>query len=156
MDNTSELKEQINVALLHLMMEFVRLDRMTQQYGTDTPIHHAEIHALASIVENPGVHIGGLAEKLGGAKASASELVKKLERKGLVRKETNADNLSKLSLFPTDKGEKAQETHARYHATLNNSVFEELSGATETELDFLSEFLVSLTKKLGDWRSADG
>jgi DNA-binding MarR family transcriptional regulator len=155
MDKNYDSKQQINIDLLRLMMEFVRLDRMTQNYGTDTPIYHAEIHALAAITEEPGIHIGGLAEKLGVAKASVSELVKKLEKKGLVKKDADTNNLSRLSLSATGKGVLAHETHMRYHAVLSEAISAELADATAQELDFLSGFIASLTDKLSTWQPND-
>ena len=102
MNEVRDAKQKIGYDILSLAMAYVELDKKTRYYGTDVPIFHAEIHMLSAIAEHPGIHVGGLADFLGITKGSVSEIIKKLERKALVVKETDDHNLSKLSLRLTE------------------------------------------------------
>ena len=148
MNEVRDAKQKIGYDILSLAMAYVELDKKTRYYGTDVPIFHAEIHMLSAIAEHPGIHVGGLADFLGITKGSVSEIIKKLERKALVVKETDDHNLSKLSLRLTEKGEKAHNNHMRYHKMLNSMVEDELANASEHDVQSLSRFLTAITSKI--------
>ena len=152
MDKVRSIKQKIGYDILSLAMACVELDKKTRYYGTDVPIFHSEIHMIAAIAEHPGIHVGGLAELLGITKGSVSEIIKKLEKKALVDKEIDDHNLSKLSLRLTEKGEKAHSSHMRYHQMLNSMVEDELENASEHDVQFLSQFLTTITSKIQDFK----
>ena len=139
--------QKIGYDLLNLIMTFLELDKQIRNYGTDVPIYHSEIHMISAIARHPGIHVGGLADLLGVTKGSVSEIIRKLEKKALVMKDTDEHNLSKLSLYLTEKGKTAHENHMRYHSVLDDMIDSELAGASERELQFLSGFLAAVTKK---------
>jgi DNA-binding MarR family transcriptional regulator len=126
----------------------MELDKKTRYYGTDVPIFHSEIHVLKAIAEHPCIHVGGLADILGVTKGAVSEILRKLERKGLVKKEVDDLNLSRYLLSLTEKGESAHKNHMHYHAILNSMVEQELQKATEAEMKFLSNFLSALISRV--------
>ena len=148
MDEVRNIRQKIEYDILSLAMAYMELDKKTRYYGTDVPIFYAEIHMLSTIARHPGIHVGGLADLLGITKGSVSEIIKKLERKALVLKETDHHNLSKLSLWLTEKGEKAHRNHMRYHAILNGIVEDELKTASAHDVEFLSHFLSAIASTL--------
>lgn len=148
MDKFINNKHEIAYNSLNLAVALTDLDKKTRYFGTDVPIFHSEIHIIKVIAENPGIHVGGLAEILGVTKGSVSEILKKLERKDLVIKEIDDLNLSRYSLSLTEKGKKAHNNHMLYHSIVNNMVEDELKNASEHELEFLSNFLSTLIDKV--------
>lgn len=148
MDKIKNQKHKIAYDSIHLALALVDLDKKTRYYGTDVQIFHSEIHVIMSIAQNPCIHVGGLAEILGVTKGAVSEILKKLEKKDLVIKEIDDLNLSRYSLNLTEKGKKAHNNHMHYHSILNSIVEGELEGASERELEFLSNFLSSLMNKV--------
>lgn len=148
MDKVKNTKHTIAYNSLRLALTLVDLDKKTRYYGTDVPIFHSEIHVIMAIAENPGIHVGGLADVLGVTKGAVSEILKKLEKKSLVIKEIDNLNLSRYLLSLTEKGKKAHSNHIFYHSVLNTMVEDELKDASEDELEFLSNFLSSLMKKV--------
>lgn len=62
---------------------------------------------LAIIADQPGVTQKELAEKLEIQPASASELLMKLERRGLIRREKNQDDRRSICVHLTDAGVQA-------------------------------------------------
>lgn len=148
MNKIINTKHQIAYNSLQLALALVDLDQKTRYYGTDVPIFYSEIHIIMAIAEHPGIHVGGLAEILGVTKGAVSEILKKLEKKDLIIKEIDNLNLSRYSLNLTEKGKKAHKNHMYYHSVLNNMVKAELQNASTPELEFLSTFLSSLSKKV--------
>jgi DNA-binding MarR family transcriptional regulator len=132
--------------ILQLFVRFEEVDKRVRNYGTDVPVFNAEIHMVSVIAENPGIHVSGLASHFDITKGAVSETVAKLVKKGLIRKEADANNLSRLLLFTTEKGETAHISHMRYHAMVEEMTKRILSDMpsihTKAISDFLHELLV--------------
>ncbi len=91
------------------MMKFIEIDRKKRYYGTDVAIYIAEIHMLTAIGENEGIHMASLAEYMGVTKGFVSETIAKLKKKGLVIKERDVNNQTKILVKLTEKGKLASE-----------------------------------------------
>lgn len=148
MDKIKNNKHKIAYESLDLAFALMELDKKTRYYGTDVPIFHSEIHVIKAVAEHPYIHVGGLADILGVTKGAASEILKKLERKALVKKEVDELNLSRYSLSLTEKGEKAHKNHMHYHDILNGMVEDELQNASEEELEFMLSFFSSMISRI--------
>ena len=148
MEKIKNNKHKIAYESLDLAFALMELDKKTRYYGTDVPIFHSEIHVIKAIAEHPYIHVGGLADILGVTKGAASEILKKLERKALVKKEVDELNLSRYSLSLTEKGEKAHKNHMPYHDILNGMVEDELQNASEEELEFMLSFFSSMISRI--------
>ena len=70
--------------LLRVVTKLSDIDGKTRNYGTDQPLFNAEIHMIKSIKENEGIHVTGLADMLGVTKGAVSQIIQKLERKGMI------------------------------------------------------------------------
>lgn len=141
-------KQEVSYAMLRLITRYMEIDKKTQNYGTNVSIHHAEIHMVSAIAENPGIHVRGLAEHFNISSASVSELIRKLEKKNLIRRETDSSNLSRLSLHLTKKGELAHEEHMKYHRMLEEMVEDELNDFTDEQINSYINFFHKLTEKM--------
>lgn len=140
--------ESVSYSLLRLVMRYMELDKQMRNFGTDSPIYHSEIHLISEIAKNPDIHIRGLAEQLGITSASVSEMISKLQKKGLVQKSTDKRNLSRLNLSLTDKGRLAHEEHVRYHEELNQMIAAELKDASSDQIAFLHEFCDRMRERI--------
>lgn len=143
--------KSISHAVLNLAEEYHAQERKTRYYGTDVPIYYAEIHALMVIAQQPGIHVVGLAQRLEVNKASASELVIKLEKKGLVEKCVGEDKRSKLAIYPTEKGVTAHQNHLKYHETFDQLIESQLVGLLPETQAVLLGFLRGITKRLQEF-----
>jgi DNA-binding MarR family transcriptional regulator len=63
--------------------------------------------AVACIEANPGIQVGGLARELGIHQSTASNLLERLTREGLVAKRRTVDDQRTVSLYATAKGRTA-------------------------------------------------
>ena len=136
-------KNHICFALLSLVNQFYKLERQCRNFGTDVEIHLGEIQMIMTIHNAQGIHVNGLAQKLGITKGSVSEMLRKLERKGLVRKEKDPLKMTRLNIYLTDKGLLAHQNHICLHQKLDNLVL-------EAAAEHGPELLKSFTSLLND------
>ena len=136
-------KNHICFALLSLVNQFYKLERQCRNFGTDVEIHLAEIQMIMTIHNAQGIHVNGLAQKLGITKGSVSEMLRKRERKGLVRKEKDPLKMTRLTIYLTDKGLLAHQNHICLHRKLDNLVL-------EAAAEHCPELLISFTHLLND------
>lgn len=149
--NTNELRKLgISYSLLRVVHKFFEIDKQTRYYGTDTPLFNSEIHMIKVIKHNEGIHVTGLAHNLGVTKGAVSQMIMKLEKKGLIQKEKDLSNQSRLVLKLTSKGEIAHSFHEKIHKKIDDLVNEIVSEASEENIKFIKNVLTVLEDKLED------
>ncbi|WP_213652888.1 MarR family winged helix-turn-helix transcriptional regulator [Paenibacillus sp. J23TS9] len=127
---------------------FSKLDRKNRDYGVDEPLFHSEVYTLNEIREHEGIHITALAERCGVTKGAISQVLKKLEQKGLIIKEKDARNQSRLMLKVTPKGEIVYARHLDYQNQFKDMVMQVLGSAPDDQVGFMKDFLMTLEKQL--------
>ncbi len=149
MMNKDELsKENISNILWDVFKTFARQDRKNRDYGVEDPLFHSEIYTLNEIREHEGIHITALAERCGVTKGAISQVLKKLEQKGLVTKEKDIRNQSRLILKLTPKGEIAYSRHLDYQKQFKKKVVRVLRDAPDEKVQFIKDFFINLEKQL--------
>lgn len=134
--------------MLDVVSEFYEKDSRVRTFGTDTELYHSEIHMLSCIAENPDLHISGLARVLKVTRGAASQTAKRLERKGMIVKESSSESTKKVILRLTAKGKVAVDHHKKAHEQVQALIAQSLQGASFEQLKFLSEFFLTLESKL--------
>ncbi|QTX32557.1 winged helix DNA-binding protein [Aminithiophilus ramosus] len=145
---TPNSQTRISYGLLFVIVRLQELERKTHTYGTDEPLFIAEIHMVKAIREHPEAHLTALADRLGVTKGAVSQLVKKLEEKGMIVKDRDPANRARVVLSLTAKGEKAYALHERAHRDFDDLVEGLLQEATAEERAFLQDFISRLTRAL--------
>lgn len=143
-----EQKEKISYTFLRVIYSFLGIDKKARYYGTDVQLSHAEIHMIKAIKANEEIHITGLANQLGVTKGAVSQIAGRLEKKGLLIKEKDIYNQSKLILRLTAQGEIAHHNHENYHNHLDALIEEALKDASAENISFLKRFLDILENRL--------
>ncbi|MBP3038219.1 MarR family transcriptional regulator [Bacillaceae bacterium Marseille-Q3522] len=141
-------KEKISIALLDVINKFSKVNRKKRDYGIGEPLFHSEIYTLNEIKDHEGIHITALAEICGVTKGAVSQVLKKLEQKGLIIKEKDIRNQSRLKLKLTAKGEIAYAHHLQYHEKFKKMVVEILQDVSVEKVTFTEEFLEKVEEKL--------
>jgi len=144
-------KAKISYTLLRIVWKLFEVDKKTRYYGTDEPLFEAEIHMIKSIKENEGIHVTGLANKLGVTKGAVSQIIMKLERKGMIVKNRDISNQSRLLLSLTAKGETAYLHHDRLHQRFDGLIDNILKDTSEEKKLFLRGFLNLLEHGIDDF-----
>lgn len=138
----------VSLALLGIVTRFYELERQCRKFGTDVDIHLAEIHTIMAIHNNEGIHVGGLAEQLGVTKGSVSELLRRLERKGLAYKAKDPLKMTRLNVFLTEKGKAANSHHMDFHSQLDELVEEAMGPCSPEAIKGLVDFLTGILDRL--------
>jgi DNA-binding MarR family transcriptional regulator len=136
--------EILSFTLVRVAYKLFGGDRMTLDYGTDVMIHGSEIHMVCHIKRNPGCYVSSIARSIQVTRGAVSQIVKKLEQKGLVRKVAQPENLKQRVLVLTEKGETAYSGHQRLHQRFSESLEELLIPYTDDQFHLITRFMKDL------------
>jgi len=94
----------------------VQLDynKELQDYGTGELYSSAEVHMVTRIEENPGITATKIAEATYRTKSAVSQMLSKLETKGLILREKDPCNGKQQLLYVTPKGKHLSLCHKAY------------------------------------------
>jgi DNA-binding MarR family transcriptional regulator len=84
-------------------------------FGTGVLMYRREIHTIQSIGRNPGINVTNLAEYMGVTKGAVSQIIKKLIKKGLVRRTHTPGNAKEVVLELTELGWTGFHNHEKFH-----------------------------------------
>lgn len=112
-----------------------------KSFGTDVDIYRSEIHVIQIIGDRERVHISEISRLIGITKATVSQIVKRLENKGLVRKVVDGANNTRQLASLTDKGMTAYEAHVDYHLRKHKEMEEFLASLDDQGRDVVMRFL---------------
>lgn len=102
------------VDILHQVSNFYISTKVPHDYGTGEAYTSVEVHTLKHIADHHGITVTELARDYGKTKGAVSQILKKVESKGLVYREVDPENDNSYHLFLTDKGKELDKAHRRY------------------------------------------
>ena len=85
-----------------------------RDYGTGELYTPAEVHMVTRIEENPGITATKIAEDTFRTKSAVSQMLSKLEAKGLICREKDPNNGKQFFLYATPKGKHLSLCHKAY------------------------------------------
>ena len=115
------------------------LEKKPRDYGSGTLLYPSEIHVIASIAENPDVHMSEIANILGVTRGAVMQLVVKLEKKGLLNRYKNDKDSKKVFMKLTLKGKKAASGHEKYHQEMYEDLYGLLKTFKLSELELIKQ-----------------
>jgi len=140
MDETRPYTGLIN-RVIKVMNIFIAIDRRPYQFGITEVLYPSEIHCIEAIGENEGLNVTDLSDRLGVSKAAISQIIKKLENKGFVKRykagRNDKETLSRL----TKKGRTAFDGHKEYHTSRDKEIIEMLKKMSPEEYVFFETIL---------------
>lgn len=146
MENINDKK--ISNTFFRVASKFYDIDKNSECEMDDESYVNTEMHIVKLIKEHEGIHTTALAEMLGVTKGAVSQVTNRLEKKGILIKEKDDANQSRLILKLTPKGERLYEIHEAFHSELNDLVKDTLENASEENKAFLKNFLDTLETKI--------
>jgi DNA-binding MarR family transcriptional regulator len=120
--------------------KFSLFDKSPHDYGVNELLTPVEIHTVVAIDENPAINVRNLAEKMDVTKGAISQMIKKLEKRNLIRKVKGMENDKEVLLVPTEKGKKASAGHEARHRKLNEIALKQTAHFSLDDLKRVSEF----------------
>jgi DNA-binding MarR family transcriptional regulator len=141
-------KEIINYKLLKFSKLISVVNSKTRHYGTDELLYEAEMRVIKAIKENEGIHVTALSEMLEVTKGAVSHSLIQLQRKGMILKQPDSANQSRLLLKLTDKGEIAYGNHEKLHEDFEDVIEALIKDESNEFKSSLNMFLVKLDKSI--------
>jgi DNA-binding MarR family transcriptional regulator len=142
--------------IMELFIQAVRrynaLEKIPVKTGSKHGLFHSERHLLDRIGDRPGVNVTEFARVVGITKGAVSQIVKKLENKGLVRRYKGRSNDKEVFLELTGAG---QDIHAQHQKTNEQTIkplLEELKKYPDDKVDFLISMFRWINDYLGQGR----
>lgn len=141
--------------LLWLIEDCVQLAAAPKSYGTDMQFHRLDIHLIETIGAFEGINVTELAAKHGITKSAVSQAVRKLEKRGLVRRYQRPDNRKEILFSLTETGKTAFHAHREYHRAIEGQVIEEMAGFTMEEAAAVRKLIDLLTRRAARVRALE-
>lgn len=93
-------------------------------YGTGEEYTAVEVHLVEYIVDHPGKTVTELSRDFNKTKAAFSQMLKKIEKKGLIEQREALDSKKKQLYYATEKGHELNTAHLRYDEQAFNNTIE--------------------------------
>ena len=111
-----------------VLTKYSLIDRKPIDFGVGVALYPSEIHMVSRIDGRDGVGVTELAEEMGITKGAVSQLVARLEKKGLVTKENAPDNRTRVLIRTTERGHTATRNHLEFHREHDKDFLEYIAG----------------------------
>ena len=100
--------------ILHQTSSLYMASCIPIDYGTGETYTSVEVHMLKYIIDHPGKTATDLSREWDKSKPAISQMLKKLENKGLMRRGPAPDSDKKQLYYGTEKGQELNRTHMKY------------------------------------------
>lgn len=110
-----------------IMERLISMNQTTTpiNYGTGEKYNPVEVHILSYIADYPGISASEIAREWNRTKAAVSQIVKKLETRGLIERRKQKGNDKTVCIYVTEAGRQLDQAHRAYD-TRNYAGFLEL------------------------------
>ncbi|WP_142505684.1 MarR family winged helix-turn-helix transcriptional regulator [Melghirimyces algeriensis] len=110
-----------------LIFQLQRLERNPRTFGEAGTLTPSEIHAVDAIGEDGNVLMSQLAERLGVTKGAITQVIRRLEKKGIVFRGEHPEDSRAVLISLTDRGKTAYQAHLKLHQQFYQQLQEQLS-----------------------------
>jgi len=115
MKNTPDSIQNLTQRLMRIINKHSRIEKLPIQFGDTFDLTAREVHCIHAVGMQKGCNVKQVGETLGVTKSAASQMIGKLEKKGVLKKTKAADSNKELEVILTDSGWKAFEAHKEFH-----------------------------------------
>lgn len=143
-ERAMDLLADLSEAAVRLSM----LEKVPRDFGTGGLLYPAEIHTIAFVGDRPGAGPTDVARSLGVTRGAVSQMIGKLERKGLLERRDAEENAVAVRLFLTPEGRKAHEAHAAMHARIAERLAGYIGPVTPVEHTRVKRILKDIAREI--------
>lgn len=138
--------------ILHQAAMMYMSSNIPIDYGTGVDYTSVEVHLLEYIVDHPGKTVTELSLDFDRTKAAISQMLKKIEDKGLIEHHEALDSKKKQLYYATEKGQVLNQAHLHYDDRVFGKTLELMKDlCTEEEIEtcfhVLEAFVVARRQK---------
>jgi len=145
------LYEEILQKIENLITRIESMHTPALSFGTGVLMHQKEIHTVQAIGRHPGINVTKLAEYTGVTKGAVSQTIKKLARKGLVKRTHAPGNAKEVVLELTDLGWVGFRNHEKFHMDTFDLAREYYGDQLKTKLERINLAVDDLNTILGEY-----
>ena len=146
MDKKKASKD-IEELFMRMVNKYNALEKIPVSHGTKHNLYHSERHMLDKIGDNTGMNVTEFATAAGVTKGAISQLVSKLEKKGIVRRYKKSTNDKEVFLELTKSGQEVYKKHKEVSEQAITPLYNELSKHSDEKV----AFLLTMFKWLDDY-----
>lgn len=135
---TSNLDEKVDFLIesgIRILNKAHTLEKKPVDIGHGVFLYPSEFHVIEVVGKHPEKNLTAIASHLGVTKGAISQMVRKLEKKELVRKVSIPGNKKNIMLELTDSGQKAFEWHKSLHEFMETGIRKELEQMSDSEIE---------------------
>jgi DNA-binding MarR family transcriptional regulator len=136
MEREKESREIMD-RFMRLVHKYNAMEKTPARHGKDFDLFHSERHILDKVGENPGINVTEFAQVAGVTKGAISQVIKKLEQKGLVRRYKKSGNDKEVFIELTEIGKDICQDRKRINQETIQEISEELRRYSDDEVAFL-------------------
>ena len=122
MKQNTPIDPEIFEAWYRIHKKMKLMEKIPCNFGLDHPLFLSEIHAIQAIGNAPDNNVRTISNILGVTPSAASQVIKKLTERGLVRKIRGVRNERDVSIELTEKGRIAFTNHEQTHARIQDRI----------------------------------
>lgn len=130
-----------------LFLQLRRLERSPQVFGAAGPLTPSEIHTIDAIGCGKGILMSELAASLNVTKGAVTQIVKRLEKKELVKRSPHPKDSRSVLVSLKEKGISACEAHQElqldFYKQLRTKLTPEEIEVFEKAIEKLTEYMIS-------------
>jgi len=134
-------KEKASKDIMGLFLRIVRtynsMEKLPAKHGSKHELYHSERHILDVIGDNPAMNVSELAAVIGVTKGAISQVVRKLESKGLVQRFKKSTNDKEVFIELTKAGRDIHHQRGQTNRDTLLPLVEELKRHPDDKVAFL-------------------
>lgn len=139
--------KEITGLFIQAVHKYNALEKIPVKTGAKHDLYHSERHFLDKIGDHPGLNVTEFAAAVSITKGAVSQVVKKLETKGLVRRYKSSNNDKEVFLELTKAGRDVYIQHKKTNEETAKPLVEKLKQYPDDKV----EFLISMFKWINDY-----
>lgn len=133
------------ISLMYKLYDYEQISRdhdsIPRDFGIDQKVYINEAHTLKHIYLNEGVTISELAQIENKTLSALSQKIKKLHKKGLIRKERDVIDYKKFNLYVTKKGKTVCSNKEILDKTFFDNVLEQIQDWASLDYGRVNELI---------------
>lgn len=122
---------------IRLVSKYNALERIPVKLGSKHNLYHSERHMVDTIGDHPGMNVTEFARAVGVTKGAISQVVKRLETKGVVRRYKSSNNDKEVFIELTKEGQGLYEKHRRINEETMKPLYKELRKYPDDKVEYL-------------------
>ncbi len=132
-----ETGSEIMELFIRLVNSYNSMEKIPVKHGAKHGLYHSERHLLDKIGDNPDMNITELAHLVAVTKGAISQVVKKLEIKGVVRRHKKGSNDKEVFVELTKTGKGIHKRHKAINQETVNALCKQLKSYSGDNVESL-------------------